>query len=464
MKRKALLLLIPFCCLSLSLLYANPDSDLIVATKKGDMEGVKTAVTNGADIKATDEDGNMALNHAFFWPEITSYLLEHGADPNAGTSPPLILACSHYSTDVIKILLDGGADPNKIGKIKYDPGAEIRAKIAAEEAKGFAANKGNIAQWNRMLETMQPSLVDAKAMDVTVRQTNCAPCIDMLFAKGAHKQPKDNYGQGTLINTFVMFGMPPEQRNELLAGEVGSLEGLGYKTPDWLASLPADRNSSEADVIKALVAAGIDVNATNARGQTALHQTINGEFGIKPTMMKALVDNGADMSIPDPVYGTPLVMALKSGNVELMDYLVSQGVDISAESVEEDKQTGQKLTGMTPLMISTMYDQMDLVKYFVKKGAGYTPGAEGKAFSPQKDCLMDVKKKNALYFAIDNGNIEMVRWYVNQSKLGRPPTIMEVPVTEPANGCFAAGKYKPSAYARAMGEDDIYKFLKVKGW
>ncbi len=444
--------------------YSGLDSDLINATKQGDFEAVKTAVTNGASLQAADEDGNMALNHAFFWPEITKYLLERGADPNAGALPPLIPACSHYSTDVIQILLDAGADPNKIGKMKYDPGAEIRAKIEKEKAKGFSANKGNIAQWERMLETMQPSIVDAKALDVTVRQTNCAPCIDMLVSKGADTKPKDNFGDNTFIHNFVIFGMPPEERSSLLAQETGLLEGYGYKAPEWLSALPAERNSSEAGVVKSLVAAGVDINAKNARDQTAVHQTINGEFGIKNSMLKALVDNGADLSIPDPVYGTPLVMALNSGNAELMDYLVSQGVDISSETKVEDPQTGQVLDGMTPLMISTMKDKFDLVKYFVKNGAKYTPGARGKAYLSQRSCLMDVIKKNALYFAIDNGNADMVRWYVNTSKLGRPPTIMEVPADTETGACFTPGKYKPSAYARALGEDEIYKFLKVKGW
>ena len=462
MKSKAVLLAI--ILLGSFQAHASLDSDLINATKQGDFEGVKTAVTNGASLQAADEDGNMALNHAFFWPEITQYLLERGADPNAGALPPLIPACSHYSTDVIKMLLDAGANPNLIGKMKYDPGAEIRSKIAKEKAKGFSANKGNIAQWERMLETMKPSIVDAKALDVTVRQTNCAPCIDMLISKGADTQPKDNFGQNTFIHNFVIFGMPPAERSALLAQETGLLEGYGYKTPEWLASVPADRNSTESEVVKSLVAAGIDVNAKNSRDQTALHQTMNGEFGIKKSMLEALVQNGADMSIPDPVYGAPLVMALNAGDADLMDYLVSQGVDISSETKVEDAQTGQSLEGMTPLMISTMKDKFDLVKYFVKKGAKYTPGAKGKAFCNQRDCIMDVYKKNALYFAIDNGNADMVRWYVNTSKLGRPPTIMEVPTTTETASCFAAGRYKPSAYARALGEDEIYKFLKVKGW
>ncbi len=437
---------------------------LIEASKKGDLEGVKTAVTNGANIKAADADGNMALNHAFFWPEITKYLIEHGADPNEGTTPPLIPACSHYSTDVITILLGAGADPNKVGKIIYDPGAEIRAKIEAEKAKGMGASKGNIAQWERMLTTMKPSLVDAKALDVTVRQTNCAPCVDMLIAKGATNRPRNDYGQGTFIHTFITFGMGPEERSKLLKDEVGSLEGLGYMAPDWLTNIPADRNVSETKMIASLVSAGVDINGANARGQTALHQSMNGEIGVKVNMVRALVDNGADMSKEDPVYGPPLIMSLKSGDVDLMKYMVSKGADISMETKEVDKATGRELDKMTPIMIATLYDKFDLVKYLRSQGAGYTPGAEGKSYLGPRKCLAPVRNKNAIYFAIDNGNIEMVRWYAQGSKMGRPPTIIEFTTEGADAACFAPGKYKPSSYARAMGKDDIYKFLKVKGW
>jgi ankyrin repeat protein len=450
--------------LSNSFLFAGINEDLITASKQGNLEGVKTAVTNGAAIESKDEDGNTALSHSFFWPDITQYLIQNKADPNGGEFPALIPACSHYSTKVIKLLLDAGADPNKIGMMKTDPGAEIRAKIAKEKEKGFSANSGNIAQWERMLQNMQVSKIPTKAMDVTVRETNCVPCIEMLVASGANTKPKDDYGQGSFIHSFAMFGMPAQERSDLIAQEVDALVGSGYKVPDWMKSLPADRNFSEAAMIKALVAVGINIDATNARGQTALHQTINGERGIKTSMMEALVENGANMSLEDPVYGTPLIMALKSGDVKLMQYMIDQGADISIQSKEVDKETGQELSGMTPLMIATMYDNFDLVKYLVNKGAKYSEGAQGKAYLNQRDCLVEVRKKTALYFAVDNDNIDMVRWMANNAKLGRPPFIIEMPVNESTSSCFAAGKYKPSSYSRALGSDDIYRFLKVKGW
>lgn len=106
----------------------------MTACKQGDLAGVKSALNAGADVNAPDANGNPAIAAAFFWPDITKLLIEKGADVNAGSYPALVSAANNYSVDVMQILLDAGADPNKGGNI--DPGAGLRAMLAAEKAKG----------------------------------------------------------------------------------------------------------------------------------------------------------------------------------------------------------------------------------------------------------------------------------------------------------------------------------------
>jgi len=137
--------------------FAGADEDLLKACKQGDLEGVKSAIAAGANVNKLD-NGNAPIASAFFWPEITKYLIEKGADPNAGDYPALIQACNNYSYDVAKILLDAGADPNKVGVT--DPANTFRTLIANEKAKGKSANQASINAWESLIPTMKKTEIE----------------------------------------------------------------------------------------------------------------------------------------------------------------------------------------------------------------------------------------------------------------------------------------------------------------
>src|SRR4051794_27858438 len=112
MKSKFSFLFIALCICTVNC-FAGANEDLITACKSGNLDGVKKAIADGANVNALDEAGNPALTSAFFWADIVKVLLENKADPNLGNSTVLFQAAVYYSTDVMKIVLDAGADPNK---------------------------------------------------------------------------------------------------------------------------------------------------------------------------------------------------------------------------------------------------------------------------------------------------------------------------------------------------------------
>jgi len=67
-------------------------------------------------------------------------------------------------------------------------------------------------------------------------------------------------------------------------------------------------------------------------------------------------------------------------------------------------------------------------------------------------CLVDAKDKSALFFAIENNNLEMVKFLVeNKAYDGKPYTLSAVhsgPIGYGA-GCIGGGTYTPSKYAVA---------------
>ncbi|HRD37826.1 MAG TPA: hypothetical protein PLC65_04275, partial [Bacteroidia bacterium] len=50
--------------------FADSNEDLFAACKQGDLDKVKKAINNGADVNAIDAEGHSPIGHSFFWPEI----------------------------------------------------------------------------------------------------------------------------------------------------------------------------------------------------------------------------------------------------------------------------------------------------------------------------------------------------------------------------------------------------------
>ena len=96
---------------------------LIDAARNGDIQRVQELLENGADINSIGYDGDTALIRASDkgYVDIVKLLLDYGADPNIqseeGGDTALILASTHPDTwhvytDIVRLLLENGANPN----------------------------------------------------------------------------------------------------------------------------------------------------------------------------------------------------------------------------------------------------------------------------------------------------------------------------------------------------------------
>ena len=78
---------------------------------------VRTLLTSGADVNATQVDGTTALHWAAYYDdaETAALLVKAGANVNAANRygvPPLALACTNGNAAVVRLLLEAGADAN----------------------------------------------------------------------------------------------------------------------------------------------------------------------------------------------------------------------------------------------------------------------------------------------------------------------------------------------------------------
>ena len=84
--------------------------------------------------------------------------------------------------------------------------------------------------------------------------------------------------------------------------------------------------NGDTDVIRALVAAGVNVDATNANGWTAL--VMAASWG-ESVALNALIAAGADVNAVDNRGWTALMWAVREGNTDVVRNLVDAGADLN---------------------------------------------------------------------------------------------------------------------------------------
>lgn len=90
--------------------------ELVRASLQGDLATVRKLVESGADVNSMDKHGMGPL--LTFTPSVVEYLLSQGADPNLqkneSEAPVLVGIAYMNNVECVRLLLEGGADPNTI--------------------------------------------------------------------------------------------------------------------------------------------------------------------------------------------------------------------------------------------------------------------------------------------------------------------------------------------------------------
>lgn len=80
----------------------------------------------------------------------------------------------------------------------------------------------------------------------------------------------------------------------------------------------------------------IDINEKNEEGLTILHRLCGTVIeSYKPSIIKFLIDNGADVNIPDIFGDTPLHYAVYTDNYEVTQILLENGADVNIKNIED---------------------------------------------------------------------------------------------------------------------------------
>jgi len=265
---------------------------LVFASREGCLECARVLLEAGATIDTADPDGITPLVSALIngHSDVAFLLVEKGANPNladvTGRTPlyaavdlnsvpssnrpaPKTIEDEHSPLDVVALLLDRGANPNPRLK-KQIP---YRTKV----------DRGA----DTMLTTgTTPFLRAARAGDVAA--------MKLLLAKGADAKAVTGNGEANDVssgNRRVIGGI-----NALMAAA-----GLGTKEEDTVGRKKTEAESIEA--IKVCLEAGVDINAADGRGQTALHGAALQGYD---DVVRFLLKNGAKIDVKDNRGFTPI--------------------------------------------------------------------------------------------------------------------------------------------------------------
>jgi len=259
-------------------------SAAMFSAREGAVDAVRALAESGANLNLTDPEGTTALIVAVIngHYDVVSALIDKGADPNIadikGMTPLYAAVDMHTIGDTFgrpypaKPVIDGSLDA---ARVMIKGGANVNARLTAPILKRVY-DAGD----NRLGEGATPFMRAARKCDVEMMRILLDAKADVTLTQKSG-------------NTPVM----------LCAGAVSG--GNSEDTPERVSEDEA------LAAIRLALDAGVDVNAQNATGDTALHTAVTSGGG-QPAIIKLLVERGARLDVKNKADRTPLDAASRA--------------------------------------------------------------------------------------------------------------------------------------------------------
>lgn len=276
----------------------SENDTLLSAAETGDIDTVKEALNNGADINTQNnflKESALHLAASKGHLELVKYLVDNGANLylNNGTDmTPLHLAARDGQVHVVKYLLE-----------KSDTIPERILSDVIHVAQMSVYGRPEIVQ---MLE------------DYHLNQAR-------PIARGGERADSD------LLEAAENGKIKNVEQALEEGANVEVIDDRGMKPIHWAAF----RGHSE--IVRILIERGANVNATNTALWTPImHASLEGHEGI----VKLLLEKGANINSKTSVSGTALMFASGKGHLEVVKVLLDSGADSTIEIDGTDSEDG----------------------------------------------------------------------------------------------------------------------------
>jgi ankyrin repeat protein len=283
-----------------SLAIAAAASDVADATMRGNKDAVRALLQKRANVNAPQSDGTTALHWAVRSDdlELTNLLIGAGANVSATNrdgATPLLLAAVNGNAAMIELLVKAGANPNAPLTKYGDTALMMAARTGKTDAIKTLLDQG--AQVNT-----KETWGDTTALMWAVSERH-PDAVKLLLAHGADVNARSKFVPSTTGRGFE--GTTPVAAQ---ANQPAEEHASGLLTPLMFAAREGDLESA-----RAFVAAGADVNAIGGDGKDVLGLAIfNGSY----ELASFLIDRHAEVNHADAQGFTPLFWAVDRRNME----------------------------------------------------------------------------------------------------------------------------------------------------
>jgi ankyrin repeat protein len=307
-----------------------------------------------------------ASRHTFFWPaiannvEIVQLLVEHGIDVNGQGLDELHAVAATGRPQVIKLLLDIGADPNKFDSFDRTP----LMRMAYE----YRRLQESIISLRKRLHEASDDEERAKWTARTDAPDGIASA-KLLLAHGADASQPDSGGHAAIAHhqdACLWSG----NENEVDPEFVDLLKSAGATGDQPGFMLHKALRANDLNAVRQAIADGADVNRSKPPDKK-----IPLMYCKSADAMKLLLDACADPNKPSE-NSTPLIENV--GDLDRVKMLLAAGADLHALAPLRSKDS----TLVNAYFTAVLGDRVEIIKYLKSLGAGQPKRPDWKPIEP----------------------------------------------------------------------------------
>ena len=304
------------------------------AATEGDIEQIKRFLSEGVDMDLLDEKESTPLCYAIKAgkTETGRFLVDAGADVNAGFWPPLCAAVDANDISMAEYLIAHGA---RVDLPRRWPPLEQASYSSSVEMVELLIDKGDGINgmwraWEGAIEEGRRDiweLLMRKGMDInSVDEDGATPLglamilenddmVEFLMARGAVFDQAHRDMRGfTALHYAAVAGNQEIARQYLVGGgNVNARDGVYEFSPLHYAARFGNKEIAEA-----LIANGADIKAKDKWGYQPMHWAA---YHDRPEIVELLIAKGADVNAKTSLGQMPLQLAIPRRNTATIEVL-----------------------------------------------------------------------------------------------------------------------------------------------